>query len=421
MTTWQRIDGSVLGDGVDVTADSLAVYFREHGVLAVVDRYPATPQLMGLRVLGDADGRVAMLAGETLASGLEIQELAEDIAVRFDVDVLLGDVTVEEDEWMAEAAGESEQPEEDRAEEYSATCADGCTCGPECECCGDHACDCGDADCSGHGASLRAVTITSGTDDEMPALARAVGEPVTVVRDGAHQIVLTEPGGEVPGVQGWDPDLLPVVQILAHEEDRTLVVQTDLASATVTWGSVRIVAAPEHLSSEQEAALAQITSDEDDARLVASATADADLALVRATLAYAPKNGPRALLEALGLSPVYADFLDGVLEAEEIPGARLVEPVRPSDLIRTTLVEAVEDVTESRPVEFVAEIEQEWPTLIRSLSMGKGMAGAALMVMGLRSRRGWGKAGAIAGAALVVYSFADVALYEWLRRRREAR
>ena len=40
---------------------------------------------------------MALLAGDSFASGLEIQELAEDMASRFTVDVLLGDDTVEED------------------------------------------------------------------------------------------------------------------------------------------------------------------------------------------------------------------------------------------------------------------------------------------------------------------------------------
>ena len=156
MTAWQRIDGSVLGDGGEVTAEALAAYFSEHGVLAVVDRYPAMPQLMGVRVLGNADGRVALLAGDSLASGLEIEELAEDMAVRFDVDVLLGDVTVEEDEeWPAAEEVEGGAPVPASCE----VCADGCTCGPDCECgpecgcCAAGACDCGDADCGCEGGA----------------------------------------------------------------------------------------------------------------------------------------------------------------------------------------------------------------------------------------------------------------------------
>lgn len=418
MTTWHRIDGSVLRDEGEVDAEGLSEYFRYHGILAVVDRYPGTPELMGIRVLGSPDGRVALLAGDSFASGLEIQELAEDMASRFTVDVLLGDVTVEEDEeFYLEGSAASPEggedleaaSEEDR--EFLPLAAHACDCGEDC---GEN-CEC--EECAF--TPLRAITVTTGGDDEMPGLARALGHPITVVRDGVHQIVLTEPGDEVPGVRGWDPDLLPMVQILAHLDDRTVVVQTDLESATVTWGAVRHVAAPAELSPEQSEALALITSDEDDAQLIASATAGADLNAVRASLAYSAATGPRALLEALGLDPAYADFLEGNLAAEELPGARLVEPASPADLFRQSFEQAVEEVSESRPVEFVAEIEQEWPTLIRSLSMGKGMAGAALFVAGLRTKRGWGPAGAIAGAALVVYSFADVAMYEWLRRRRE--
>ena len=392
MTQWQRIDGSLLAMDAAARREELVEYFTRHNIPAVLDFHPNAPYLVGLRVYANDDGRVATASAGTLVPGLEVEELAEDIAEHFSVDVLLGDITVEEDEEFAgETAADHEHGE---------------------------ACGCED---DANAGGMRVVTITSAAPEYFPTLARSLGEPILVAPAGEHNhVVLTEAGGAFPGISGYDDEPLPIVQLIADGEDRSVFAHTeDFVPATLTWGTQRVVVAgtPEP-NAEQQEYVAGLASDDDDAQAIASASATADVAAVRDALAARSVDGPRLLLEALGMGPEIAEFLEGTRPAADVPGVRTVEPAKPVDLLKSSLGAAVDDVSELRLVEYAGEFERRQPVVARSISAAQAVAGAAVILRAVRGRAPWRAAGITTGVFLVVDGLGELALYEWLRRRR---
>lgn len=436
--SWQRIDGTLVG-GEDLNLrEELTSYFDTHEVPALLEVYPEVDGVLGVSLLVDAYQRVAQIVANTLVSSIEVEELAADIAERFGVNVSIGDVFVEVfDESVQLEVGEAvplaeeledevldkgdEQPTEgdtlsDGAGEPSASAEE------------QHAPDEAEhvhgEDCVHDDVALpepvRAVTITAADDDYFPRLARAHGEPVTTASLSDHTVIITSPGELTPGTYGWDDEALPVVQIIADGEDRVVVAQlSEPESATRTWGTDRIQVGVPDGSDVPAALLALLDSTDDDARIIASVSPTADVEAVRDALKAPLVNGPRRLLEALGVGADLLAFLDGDVTAEELPSARHWEPLTTADVIRTTVDKALDEAAETRVVELVSELDEKQPALTRSVSIVKAAAGSALFVAALRSNRNWRTAGLVAGGLLVGNSAFDIALYEWLRRRRE--
>ncbi len=392
--TWQRTDGTLLAMDAASHRAELEEYFSGHSIPVVLEFHPSAPYLVGLRLYANDDGRVATAgAGARLLPGLELEDLAEDIAERFGFDVLLGDIAVEEDE-------EDDDHGHDHDHEHGESCG------------------CGEGDACGVG--VRVLTVTSMPADRLPALARAVGEPITVVPAGANSVVLTEPGAIFPGLEGFDDEALPVVQLMLDSGDRSVVAHTeDYAPTTLTWGTTRVIVpgTPEP-GDELRERLDALASDDDDARAIASATAAADLAGVRAALEAPSEDGFRLMVEALGLAPELAEFVEGTRRAADVPGAHVVEPAGPVAALRTSLGSAVDDVSELRLVEFADSFERSRPVAARSLSLAQGAAGVLLLARAARTVRPWRAAGVTTGALLLVDALGELALYEWFRRRR---
>lgn len=387
--TWQRTDGTLLALDAASHRDQLEQYFTAHSIPAVLEFHPNAPYLVGVRLYVNDDGRVAT-AGARLLPGLELEDLAEDIAERFGFDVLVGEIAVEDEE------------EHGDDHEHGESCA------------------CGEEDACSEG--VRVLTITSAPTDHLPTLARTVGEPITVAPAGANTVVLTDAGGVFPGLEGFPDEALPVVQLMLDGDDRSVVAHSeDYAPTTLTWGTTRVVVpgTPEP-NDEMRSLLEALASDDDDARAIASVTVGAELDRVRAALAAPAADGPRLLVEALGLDPEIAEFVEGSRPAAEVPGAHVVEPAGPVAALRTSLGYAVEDVSELKLVELAGSFEESRPVAARSLSVAQGVAGAALLIRAARAGRPWRAAGVTTGVLLVVDALGELALYEWFRRRRGA-
>lgn len=390
--TWQRTDGTLLAMDAASRRDQLEQYFAAHSIPAVLEFHPSAPYLVGVRLYVNDDGRVAT-SGARLMPGLELEDLAEDIAERFDFDVLIGEVAVED-----------EEPEDEDEHGHDHEHGESCSCGADDSC----------------GLGVRVLTITSAPAEYLPSLARTVGEPITVAPAGTNSVVLTEPGGIFPGLEGFGSEALPVVQLMLDSGDRTVVAHSDdYAPTTLTWGTTRVVVpgTPEP-SEELRTLLDALASDDDDARAIASVTAGADLDRVRAALDAPSQDGFRLILEALALPPEFAEFIEGTRSASEVPGAHVVEPAGPVAALRTSLGSAVDDVSELKLVEFAGSFEESRPVAARSLSVAQGVAGALLLARAVRAVRPWRAAGVTTGALLVVDALGELALYEWFRRRR---
>ncbi|MGM0385981.1 MAG: hypothetical protein ACQERF_08395 [Actinomycetota bacterium] len=388
--TWQRTDGTLLAVDAASHRDALEEYFSTHSIPVVLEFHPSAPYLVGVRLYVNDDGRVATSGANRLMPGLELEDLAEDIAERFTFDVLIGEVAVEDDE------GEDEDDDDNHNNHDHDDADDAC------------------------GIGVRVLTITSTPAEHLAALARSVGEPIVVAATAANATVLTEPGGIFPGLEGFDDESLPVVQLMLDSGDRTVVAHTeDYEPTTLTWGTTHVVVAgtPEP-SDELRAQLEHLASDDDDARAIASATASADLDKVRAALAAPPEQGFVLMVQALGLAPEFAEFVEGERRAMDVPGAHVVEPAGPVAVLRSSLGSAVDDVSELKLVEFAGDFERSRPVAARSLSVAQGLAGAALLARAARSAKPWKAAGVTTGMLLLADALGELALYEWFRRRR---
>lgn len=396
MTQWQRTEGSLLGAEVSERRDDLVTYFQEHNVPALLEFYPGIDNLVGLSVLTDADNRIATLGENALTSGLELEDLAADVAERFDLGVIIGDVSVEvfDDGVELEFEDESGDPSVDDAEDIPEEEIDLGLVNP-----------------------VRAVTITAMTEDRFPILARALGEPITTAAAGYLTVILTSAGEQVPGTYGWDEQMLPVVQIIAAGSDRTVIAESDQVESTVRmWGSERVLTAKGRYSAAVASELAPINSEDDDARIIASVSPSATTAGVLAAL-NAKQGGPAKLLGELGIGREVADFLEGIVSTDELSNVLMYSPVTTSQILFNGVSDVLDEAKDSRLVEWVEDIDDRHPSVMWGCSIMNAAVGSALITSAVGGNGGGRKFKLVAGGLLLAKSAAHLGIYEWLRRR----
>ncbi|MBF1731148.1 MAG: hypothetical protein HXP06_05125, partial [Trueperella pyogenes] len=88
-TTWTRVEGMMIASQLD--PDQVAQVLRESSVLAQLEWFEATPQLLGLNIAVE-NGRVATLAegAQDAQAGITVSELASQLASHFKAEVRLG-------------------------------------------------------------------------------------------------------------------------------------------------------------------------------------------------------------------------------------------------------------------------------------------------------------------------------------------
>ena len=81
-TTWTRVEGMMIASQLD--PDQVAQVLRESSVLAQLEWFEATPQLLGLNIAVE-NGRVATLAegAQDAQAGITVSELASQLASHF--------------------------------------------------------------------------------------------------------------------------------------------------------------------------------------------------------------------------------------------------------------------------------------------------------------------------------------------------
>ena len=88
-TTWTRVEGMMIASQLE--PDQVAHVLRESSVLAQLEWFEATPQLLGLNIAVE-NGRVATLAegAQDAQAGITVSELASQLASHFKAEVRLG-------------------------------------------------------------------------------------------------------------------------------------------------------------------------------------------------------------------------------------------------------------------------------------------------------------------------------------------
>ena len=91
---WTRIEGMIIGHELDPSV--VAGELKERSILAQLEWFPSSPQLLGLNV-AIADDRVATVpAGSTeVVPGPAPADLADELAVLFDAEVRIGNASAD--------------------------------------------------------------------------------------------------------------------------------------------------------------------------------------------------------------------------------------------------------------------------------------------------------------------------------------
>lgn len=387
---WTRVEGMVLAQSLDprVVASDLA----GRGVLADLDWFDRSPELLGLTV-AQRDGRVALLDsdGQTLRGGPRAGELAEDLAAKYDAQVMLGEAKSDHlskgaDRKLAEV-GEQAQQRED--------------------------------------APSRVVEIGRTPASSVPLLAAMEGVDIVDLGlpEGARALVAELPAEK----SGWNFGDLPLVSLTysAGEFQVYLVTDDDPENVvTYNWAMneqlVGGFAAEEGAVSEQAEAL--VGPRADIAKIVSHVPgANKHEALSATHLRGDP--AVRAFVAALGLPGEVAGFLLGQVGKTAIPGGELHLARGISTAIGHSVGMMLDQPTSPAAPLWRAyrDTAARRPWLVRIGASVEAALGASLVVLAVRTpapRSGWTRLGGLLGGALVVDSLAEVSLSSWLAERR---
>ena len=89
---WTRIEGMIIGHELDPS--TVAAELKERAILAQLEWFPSSPQLLGLNV-AVCDDRVATVPADSTEAtpGPTPSQLAEELAILFDAEVRIGNAT----------------------------------------------------------------------------------------------------------------------------------------------------------------------------------------------------------------------------------------------------------------------------------------------------------------------------------------
>lgn len=392
MSTWNRIDGALFGWDEERPLGDFIGYLQNHRILSCVDHDGGVA--VRVRFLVDDEERVAISSGSTLASGIDLKDLIEDIALTFDVDAMAGEHEVfeDDDDPHADTEGEHRLPGgdehgEDHELENAACEAEGCSCE--------------------HGSGLRGVTVIPGGMSDVAALARRLDEPIVVLPLHGRNVVLTEEGDCLPSEHDLPKD--PTLQVFGLEPDFALLLDSPDAIVSVSWGVTRWLT-PTDLDVDAAASLHDLARDREVAELVAEFGGETDA--VEAAL-NPVDGGPDALLASIDLPGAVWEFLTGERAAHEVDDVVVITPPTAGE----SLSYMVDDVLPETPfVERLEEIERDHPVATRAPSASAILIGGGLAAVGLAQTKGVTRAVLVGiGGVIAVNGIAGLSLTELLR------
>lgn len=390
---WNRTDGVVIAPAQD--PDALAAALRERGVVARMEWYPATPHLLGLTLLTDAEGRVAVTPPSRggVVPGTRVSELTEGLAQTLAAAVSIGPASFD-------ALGDQELPEPAEA----------------------------------GGAERRTVVVSPLSAYTVPLQAALLDRALAVASvPGVDRRVIMYTGeGADLGAFGWDEDALPAVILTADAEDlsvRAVTTVEDLEedeaiyswsmTSRYVWGGV------DEPGPALRGLADELLADSTDAGLLAQAVPGADADAVADALGLSGAEGMVAMVGALGLPEWVGRVLTGRLAPAEVPGVVVHEPRGLSNAVGRSLGMALEDpdVPGSGLWRSYVTAVTDMPWLVRAGALAQATLGGVLIGRAVRRRRVAGRlsAGLLAGGVLLLTDAVVEASVASLARRKELR
>lgn len=316
---WTRTEGVVVAAELDPGA--VVAHLTAADVVARLEWYPGSENLLSLSVLADGEQRVATApaGGTGVVPGRTLGELVDEIAEKFDADVLMDGLHAD---WHDDDSG-----------------------APDWAMVDDHP---GNSAVDG-----RTVVLTSLAAHRVPVQAEQLRRTVTVapctVGGQQRRVLMTTGAGAELGVLGWEEEAYPVLRLQVDDEERTALLlvspenDEDEGEDVVLFSwSMRSQLLPRYTTTNAEARrLAEdLLGDGVDAGAFAAAVPGADAEAVAASLLVPGADGLAAFVAALGLAPAVVDVLEGRADPGSLPGAVVHEPPplpEPAEPVRQVL------------------------------------------------------------------------------------
>ena len=387
-TTWTRVEGMMIASQLE--PDQVAHVLRESSVLAQLEWFEATPQLLGLNIAVE-NGRVATLAegGQDAQAGITVSELASQLASHFKAEVRLGgehvDALPQGDSPLAEFLPEEVEETE---------------------------------------SGVRVVEIGRTPASSVPLLAALEGVDVADVElNNGYRALLAE----IPeDKSGWNFGDLPLVSLAMTDGDLHLYLVTDdhlEHVLTHNWGMTTRIVTGSASADSVDPSVVDLVGDRPALREIAAHVPGAD---VEALLAAQDLNGVHAItavVKALALPHGVAEFLQGSIEAGDVEGAVLHNARGISNAIGRSVDIMMTGNKEEDPSAIqkaYMAVVSDRPWILSALASIEAAAGAALLVSAVKAakpRSGWKIFSGVFGGALLVDAFAELALARVMRAK----
>lgn len=386
---WNRTEGVLIAPGT--SPDEVASCLRGHGVVARIEWYPATSHLVGLVLLTDAEGRVAVTPPSRggAVAGAGVSELAEQVARQLGADVTIGPASFN-------ALPEGVELPEVR---------------------------------SGASEATRTVVVSPLSAYTVPLQATLLERPLAVasVPGIDRRIVMYTGPGPGLGSFGWDEESLPAIVLTSDSSDMTVrAVTTDeieddavyswAMTSRYVWGAVEEPGpALRHLVEE-------LLTDSTDATVIAEAVPGADLEAATASLSTEGAAGMSAMIGALGLPEWVDSVLTGRLAPAEVPGAVVHEPRGLSNAVGRSVGLMLRDPQTPGSAFWQSYVYTvtERPWIVRALVSLEAALGGTLIGEGVkrRQRTGHVSVGMVTvGAMLVANAVVELSVASWARHK----
>lgn len=287
---WTRIEGMIIGHDLDPSV--VATELKERAILAQLEWFPASPQLLGLNI-AVAEERVATVPADSteVTPGPTPSQLAEELAILFDAEVRIGNATSDQLPDGESPLGRVWPSDEDAPETVET-------------------------------APTRIVEIGRTPASSVPLLAALEGVDLgdLELADG-HRALLAE---LPPEKEGWNFGDLPLVTLsMSDGEFQVFLVTDDHLENIVShnWGmDAAIVPGGHDKASELPTDVTDLVGDRLDLMEIAHAVPGSDADALWASVATTGEESVWKVVRALGLPGSVAGFLLGTTDAEDVEG-----------------------------------------------------------------------------------------------------
>ena len=385
-TDWSHVEGMIIAAELD--PHEVGADLAQRGVLAQLEWFERSPQLLSLIVASDGASVAVVPAGTTAPqAGPTLTELAEALAEKFEAEVRLGGAVVDH---LPEGASPLGRDHEDEPAPLSS----------------------------------RVVEIGHTPASSVPLLAALEGVDLADMElpEGARALLAELP----PERTGWNFGELPLVTLSTQGDGFQLLLVTDEHLEHVVshdWGMHQLLV-PGGAQSVDDlpTEVVDLVGDRKDLEAIAAQVPGADAQTLERAARVRGPLAVRDVVKALGLPTGVAEFLLGHIDLEAVPGAEthLAKGIsnaigRSVDIMLTEPQSAGSSIWDAYQS---AAVERPW--LVRTAASVEAAVGAGLLARvfwGTRTNSAWTKVGGALGVFMLVDSLAEVSLVKHLGLR----